>query len=123
MNSVSDRYLTERVVTATPAELTGMVFDAGVAAMRAAAAAQTDGDWFRASTQLLRAQAVVLELRCALNPEAGALASSLAALYTYAHGRLVHANVAHDPAALAEALDVLVPLQQAWREACLCRAA
>lgn len=123
MTSVHDRYLTERVVTATPAELTGLVFDAGVAAMRAAAAAQADGDWAFASAQLLRAQAMVLELRCALNPEAGQLATSLSALYTYVHSRLVHANVARDPAATAEALDLFAPLQQAWRESILCRAA
>ena len=123
MTSVHDRYLTERVVTATPAELTGMVFDAGVAAMRSAAAAQAEGDWAFASAQLLRAQGMVLELRCALNPDAGQLAASLSALYTYVHSRLVHANVRREPAAVAEAIELFVPLQLAWRESILCRAA
>lgn len=118
-NPAADRYLTERVMTASAAELTAMLFDAGVGAVRAAVRLQGLGEHVAAGPRLLKAQDIVLELRSTLDMGAGPLAVQLDALYTYAYGRLVHANTRRDAAAAQEALDVLEPLQQAWRTSCL----
>lgn len=121
--AAADRYLTERVLTATPAELTAMLFDAAVGALKAAARLQDSGQHDAARPRLLKAQHIVLELRTTLNPAAGELADGLGALYTYAYGRLVHANVRRDQDATLEALSVLEPLQTAWRQSCCTLAA
>jgi flagellar protein FliS len=113
----SDRYLTDRVATASPAELIGMLFDAGTKALHVASNPALDDHAF--SRQLLRAQDVVMELRCSLNPEGGEMAANLDSLYAYMFRLLVDANVRRDRAKAAAVLALLKPLQEAWREACL----
>lgn len=118
--TATDRYLADKVSTASPAELVGMLFDAGVQAVRQAVAANAAGDHAGASRRLIRAQDIVMELRCSLNLEAGGeLARNLDALYAYLFRRLVEANIRRDAAAMAEGLAILEPLRDAWREACL----
>lgn len=117
--AAADRYLTERVMTASPAELTAMLFDACVGALRSALASQEAGEHLAATPKLVKAQAIVLELRTTLNHEAGELATRLDALYTYAFSQLLQANTRRDARATKVALDVVAPLQQAWRESCL----
>jgi flagellar protein FliS len=121
--AAAERYLTERVMTASPAELTAMLFDACVGALKAAARLQEAGDHALAGQRLLKAQDILLELRSTLNPAAGALTTHLDALYTYAYGRLVTANVRRERALTLEALTVIEPLQSAWRASCCTLAA
>lgn len=122
-NDAANRYLTERVLTASPAELTAMLFDACVGALKAAARLQEAEEHVLAGQRLMKAQDIVLELRSTLNPAAGALTTQLDALYTYAFGQMVTANVRRDRAATLEALSVIEPLQTAWRESCCTLAA
>ena len=122
-NAAADRYLTERVMTASPAELTAMLFDACVGALKLAARLQESGDHPRAGQRLMKAQDIVLELRSTLNPAAGELTTQLDALYTYAYGLLVRANVKRDVAATLEAVELIQPLQSAWRASCCTLAA
>jgi flagellar protein FliS len=118
-NPAADRYLTDRVMTASPAELTAMLFDACVGAMKSSIRLHEAGEHLAAVPRLLKAQEIVLELRCTLNPAAGDLATRLDALYTYAYGRLVEGNLRRNTGAVREALDVVEPLQLAWRQSCL----
>jgi flagellar protein FliS len=122
-SSAADHYLAERVMTASPAELTAMLYDACVGAMKSALRLQQAGEHAAATTRLLKAQDIVLELRTTLNPEAGVIAMSLDALYTFAWGKLVTASTKRDSAALTAALEVVEPLQLAWRTSCLGTAA
>ena len=119
----ADRYLAERVMTASPAELTAMLYDACVGSIKLAIRLQEAGEHLAALPKLTKAQDIVLELRSTLNHEAGNLASRLDALYTFAWSQLFQAGVRRDSAAARSALDVVEPLQQAWREAVLPAAA
>jgi flagellar protein FliS len=118
-NDAANHYVRQRVETATPAQLIGMLYDAGVASIRAGVAAVERHDRPEANRHLLRAQDVVLELRCSLNHDAGVIAHNLDAIYAWIYQRLVEANVAGDVAAAGEALGPLQSLQETWREACL----
>ncbi len=122
-NDAAERYLTERVLTATPAELTAMLFDACVGALKAAARLQEAEEHVLAGQRLMKAQDIVLELRSTLNPAAGALTTQLDALYTYAFGQMITANVRRDRSATLEALAVIEPIQSAWRASCCTLAA
>jgi flagellar protein FliS len=117
--AAADHYLAERVMTASPAELTAMLFDACVGAIKGALRLQEAGEHLAATPRLLKAQDIVLELRTTLNHEAGELATSLDALYTFAWTQLVQAGIRRDPKAARAALDVVEPLQLAWRSSCL----
>jgi flagellar protein FliS len=121
--SAADHYLAERVLTASPVELTAMLFDACVGSIKLAIRLQEAGEHLAALPKLTKAQDIVLELRTTLNHEAGELASHLDALYTFAWSRLLQAGTRRDTAAAREALDVLEPLQLAWRETFLHAAA
>lgn len=123
MSMVADHYLAERVSTASPAELTALLFDKCCSSIRAAVARLDDGEPGEASPRLVRAQDIVHELRCSLDRGAGPVADNLDALYAWSHSRLVTANVTRDPGPAREALDVLDGLRSAWREACLLVAA
>jgi flagellar protein FliS len=120
MNPARDHYLAERVNTATPAELTALLFDASVAALRKALRLQTAGRWLDATPAVIRAQQIVLELRHSLDFAASAdvrqLSTRLFHLYTWVHERTVAATMNRDPQGTQDALDVLIPLQEAWRE-------
>jgi len=122
-SAAADRYLAERVMTASPAELTAMLFDACVGAMKSALRLQQAGEHLAATQRLIKAQEIALELRTTLNPEAGELSVSLDALYTFAYGQLLQASLKRDASATKAALDVVEPLQLAWRTSCLSKAA
>jgi flagellar protein FliS len=118
-NPAADRYLTDQVMTASPAELTAMLFDACVGAMKSAVRMHEAGEHLAAVPRLIKAQEILLELRSTLNPAAGDMATRLDALYTYAYGRLVEGNLRRDTDAVREAVDVVEPIQIAWRQSCL----
>ena len=118
----ANRYLTDKVMTASPAELIGMLYDAGVVAMQAGQAAVEGGNVADTHRHLLRAQDIVLELRCSLRLEAGEIAHNLNDLYEYLGQHLVRANLMKDARLVAECIALFTPLRDAWREACLGRA-
>jgi flagellar secretion chaperone FliS len=117
----ADRYLTDKVMTASPAELIGMLYDAGIVAMQAGEAAIEVGNLADAHRHLIRAQDIVVELRCSLRLDAGDIAHQLDGLYEFLGGRLVQANLKKDASVVAECLDLFAPLRDAWGEACLGR--
>ena len=116
--AAADRYLTERVLTASPAELTAMLYDAAVGALKSALRLRADGDHATALKRVQKAQDIVLELRTTLNPAAGELSDRLDALYTFAWTQMLQGSLEKDDRKLRAALDVIEPLQQAWRQAC-----
>lgn len=120
MQHLANQYLADKVATATPAQLTGMLFDGAVGALRGAIRLQEAGDWQVALPRSLKAQRIVLELRESLDHEGGGdLAANLWQLYTWCHSCLVRANSERDVTATKDALAVLEPIAGAWREAVL----
>ena len=119
MQSAADHYLAQRVNTASPAELTAMLYDALCANIRGAIARIEAGAPLEATPKLIKAQDILLELRSTLNKDAGELADRLDALYTFAWRRLLDASVQRKAKPAREALDVVDPIRTAWREACV----
>jgi flagellar protein FliS len=116
-------YLEQQAATATPAELTAMLYSGAVSRVMAAIEMLGEGDVDGARSRLLRTQEIVLELRCSLDHDAGGqIAANLDRLYDFTYTRLVRAVVERDVKAAQDALDVLVSMRDAWREACLAAA-
>lgn len=118
--NAADHYLTDRVMTASPAQLTDMLFQGAVAALRGAVRMQEAGDFTGALPRSLKAQRILVELRTSLDHAAGGqLATDLDALYAWAHSNLVKANSVRDPRGTRDALGVVEDLATAWREGCV----
>jgi flagellar secretion chaperone FliS len=117
----ANRYLTDKVMTASPAELVGMLYDAGVVAMQAGKAAIEAGNIADIQRHLVRAHDIVFELSCSLRLDAGEIAHNLNSLYGYLLQRLATAHAQKDAKVLAECLGIFTELRDAWGEACLGR--
>jgi flagellar protein FliS len=120
MQNVADRYLADRVATATPAMLVAMLYDAAIGRMTGAAELMDQGKRVAANHALIRAQAIVLELRLALDHEKGGeIATNLDALYVFIHRLLVKANREGDVEKVRTCVTLLSPIRDGWRDACL----
>ena len=73
MTTGRDRYLAERVSTASPEQLIMMLLDRAVAELQLAQQDLTNGDRLAAAPHLRRAQDIVGELRCSLDLTVGSL--------------------------------------------------
>ncbi len=112
-----NRYLGDSVSTASPQRLVVMLYDGLVQDLQLAQQGIARGDIVLVHTRLVRAQAIVEELQSSLNLDAWEGARGLHQLYTYVLELLVDANVRKDAEPLGQALAVVEPLQDAWRQA------
>lgn len=112
-----NRYLRDSVDTASPQRLVVMLYDGLVQDLQLAQQGIARRDVALVHTRLVRAQAIVSELQTSLDLDTWDGARGLHQLYTYLLGLLVDANVRKDAAPLVQALEVVEPLRDAWRQA------
>jgi len=111
------RYIKDTVETLSPARLVTMLYDALVTDLEKAEHAIANDDNFDANRWLVKAQAIVIELRSSLRPEKWSAGPRLAALYEYLIREIVAANVAKDPKRIAACRALVEPLRDAWHVA------
>src|SRR5262249_33572886 len=115
VNAAASRYRGTQVTTSGPVQLVAMLFDGALRFVHEAGAAMGERDRARAGERIARALAIVDGLAATLDvDQAPELADNLLALYGYCSRRLLEANIAQDPAVLAEVAAVLSPLREAW---------
>jgi flagellar protein FliS len=112
-----NRYLGDSVSTASPQRLVVMLYDGLVQDLQLAQQGLARGDLGLVHARLVRAQAIVTELQSSLDLDAWDGAPGLDRLYTYVLELLVDANVRKDAEPITQALTVIEPLQDAWRQA------
>ncbi len=114
---ISEAYLENRVMSATPEELIKMLYDAGIEAVGRARLHLKDGDIAARTRQITRAQAILAELAASLNHEvAPKLTGQLADLYDYMIRRLTDAQIKQEDAPLAEVSRLMATLLDGWME-------
>jgi flagellar protein FliS len=117
MARAAQSYLQTDVQSRSPVELTSMLYDGAIRFMGGARDAIARRDLPGKRDAMSRALAIVSELQSTLNVEQGGdIATSLDALYTYVNGRLLEASMHSDTSAIDDALRVMRPLQEAWRQ-------
>ena len=115
-------YQTQSILTASPGQLVLLLYDGALRFMAQARAAFSlpEDDLSRIqkiNTSLLRAQAVILELRANLDRKAGGeLAENLDRLYEYHLRRLQECNLRKDEEPLVEVERLVRSLREAWAE-------
>jgi len=111
-------YRQTQAQTAAPGELVVMLYRGATRFVASAIDAIESRDIQAAHNNLVRAQAIIAELRDTLDAERGGeLAKNLSQIYDYLHGRLVEANLRKDAQPAREVGNILRELLPAWEEA------
>ena len=113
------RYTTNSVQTASPAALLTMLYDRICRDLVTAQTALAERDMGKASSELVHAQQIVMELNTSLDRTKWDGAAALGDLYTWLHGELVAANLKKDADRVATCREIVEPLRDAWRAAAL----
>lgn len=111
------RYAEDAVLSATPSALVTMLYDRLLLDLRRADAAGQASEWADAAAQAAHAGRILGELSSTLKPGVWDGSEQLATLYGYVSRRVSEAIVHKDVVRLAEAVDLLEPIRQAWHEA------
>lgn len=108
-------YRNTDVQTAGQGRLILMLYDGAIRFLKKGRGKIYVGDPEGAHNYLVRGRDIVSELLATLKPEkAGQIGDNLMRLYTYAHNRLVEANLMKDAAAVDEVIQILSVLREGW---------
>jgi flagellar protein FliS len=109
-------YRANAVLTASPEQLVVMLYDGAIRFLRQADALFEEGAWPQGVERIGRAQAIVDELLCTLNMDAGELSQRLEAIYIFCAGHLRDARLRHDRVRVQHVARLLGELREAWAE-------
>jgi flagellar protein FliS len=121
--AMRERYLADSIATAPPARLLVMLYDRLVLELSRGEEALQAGDRVTASTHLIHAQDIVLELRTSLKLDVWEAANGLAQIYTFVLTELIHANMNGDVKRVSDCRGLIEPLRDTWRDAAMSTAA
>lgn len=110
-----NRYKQNSVMTATPEELTLMLYDGAIKFMNIAKYAIENKEMEKVHVSLIRAQDIILELNYSLDMNYE-ISKELRNLYDFVLSKLVDANINKDIAPIDEALIIVNELKDTWKE-------
>lgn len=108
-------YKQNSVVTATPEELTLMLYDGAIKFMNISKYSIENKDLERAHTSLIRAQDIINELNYSLDMKYD-ISKEMRNLYDFISSNLVDSNIKKDIVPLEEALVITHELRDTWKE-------
>ena len=113
-NRMSD-YQRNAILTATPAELTLMLYEGAIKFCNLAKMAIEKGDVQKAHMNLKRAQDIITEFRITLDHKYPVW-EDFERVYDYIYRKLVEANMHKDMEALDEALKYIREMRDTWKQ-------
>ena len=116
LNNAVYQYQQNSIMTATPEELTLMLYNGCIKGIRFAKIAVEEKDYEKTNIYICKAEAIIRELRATLDMKYD-ISKNLYDLYTYFLDRLIEANVKKDTAILEEVEGFVVQLRDTWSEA------
>lgn len=114
-NNPYAQYNNSRVMTASPAELTLMLYDGAIKFCNIALTAIEQNDMMAAHTNIVKAENIITEFRETLDHKYP-VAKDFERIYVYIYDKLVEANIHKDPKALNEALRQIRGMRDTWKE-------
>lgn len=108
-------YKTNTIQTASPAELTLMLYDGAIKFCNIALGAIEKNEIEKASTNIVKAEKIITEFRCTLDFKYP-VAKDFDLVYDYIYRRLVEANINKDAAILEDALGYIREMRDTWKE-------
>lgn len=114
-NNMANAYHRNAVMTASPAELTLMLYDGAIKFCNIAIIAIEKGDFESANTNLKKAQAIINEFRVTLD-HSYPVWEDFERVYDYIYRRLLDANLQKDKEILEDALKYIREMKDTWKE-------
>lgn len=108
-------YLRSKVMTATPAELTLMLYEGAIKFVNKAIMSIEKDDVMGAHNNLMKTQRIIEELRASLDHKYP-VAKEFDTVYEYILRRLVEANIKKDKDIVEEVLEHLRTMRDTWKE-------
>ena len=110
-----NQYANSKIMTATPAQLTMMLYDGAIKFCNVAIKAVEDGDVEKAHNNIRKVENIVTEFRSTLDFKYP-VAQDFENVYSYIYERLVEANMKKDKEILEEVLKHLRTMRDTWEE-------
>lgn len=109
------KYGNNKVLTASPGELTLLLYEGAIKFCNIAAVAIEKKDMEKAHTNIVKAEMIIEEFQATLNHKYP-VAEDFDKLYKYIYGLLVDANMKKDLELLEKATDELRGMRDTWKE-------
>ena len=110
-----NQYSNSKVMTASPAQLTLMLYDGAIKFCNIAIVAIEEKDIMKAHNNIRKVENIISEFRATLNFKYP-VANEFEKVYAYLYDRLVEANMSKDKEILEEVLGHLRTMRDTWKE-------
>ncbi len=114
-NNIANAYQKNAIMTATPAELTLMLYEGAIKFCNIALIAIEKKEIEKAHKNIMKAENIITELRVTLNRKYKVW-EDFERVYEYIYGRLVEANLRKDAEILEDALKYIREMRDTWKE-------
>jgi flagellar protein FliS len=114
-NKAYDQYTRSKILTASPAELTLMLYDGAIKFCNIAMSAMESKDYNKVNIYIKKAENIIEEFQATLNHKY-TVAEDFDKIYAYIYGLLVDANIHKDPEVLKKATDEIRGMRDTWKE-------
>lgn len=108
-------YKDSKILTASPAELTLMLYEGAIKFCNIALMAMENGETEKVNRNILKAEKIIIEFRSTLDFKYP-IAKDFDIIYDYIYRRLVDSNIRKDMDILNEALGYIREMRDAWKE-------
>lgn len=108
-------YQRNAIMTASPSELTLMLYEGAIKFCNIALIAIEKKDFEKANNNIKKAQAIIMELRVTLDHNYPVW-EDFERVYEYIYNRLVEANLQKDNEILEDALKYIREMRDTWKE-------
>lgn len=115
LNQAYSQYNNSKILTASPAELTLMLYDGAIKFCNIAIMAIEKNDVMKAHTYIVKTENIIEEFQATLNHKYP-VAKDFDNVYKYIYNRLIEANVKKYKDILEEVLVHLRTLRDTWKE-------
>ena len=113
--NVAQQYNRNKILTASPAELTLLLYEGAIKFCNIAIVAIEKNDLEKAHDNIVKAEMIIEEFQSTLNHKYP-VAEDFDKLYRYIYGLLVDANMRKDKALLEKATDEIRGMRDTWKE-------
>ncbi len=111
--SVTNVYKKQKVMTATPEELTLMLYNACIKRIKFAISNIENRDMNKSNNNILKAQSIIRELKATLNMKYE-ISKEMAELYDYILKMLIQGNIKKDIESLTIAKELVEDFRETW---------
>ena len=113
--AMANVYKSNSIQTASPAELTLMLYDGAIKFCNIALGAMEKNDVEKVNTNIIKAERIISEFRATLDFKYP-VAQDFDRVYDYIYRRLVEANIHKDAEVLEDALKYIREMRDTWKE-------